>query len=590
MLKLQSIEQGNVIGLNKLNQVKRFKAPMIRLYGFELYSYEIVPSGAEFIDNSGILEFELTNVFYIGIIYDYFQSKHNKDKLKIKIFKEKETPKIINFPTESLKLINNQVISLEKKSFLIGKTVVFNKKDKITALNWNQTGQATDFIRNSEIPKIMGISIEAHELFIVAESNTEKFDTPKASFYKDNKIDLISPEDTWIGKQVKMSFYSNYTKFKLKALPIPLTLETFSAVEFSAESFPSLFDESCLKIFDRLSIKMTALSIHKIYENHNISIPQMNLTVGKVIGWAVSEHIFRFSDRKYFNYILDRFQKYSLNASGFFELDQWLISTNRSFQIFYSQLGQYSKFVQVFGEAIQSVIKKDIEKISGLQELSNLLGVCLQLYDFTETPEKIKISPNSFDFYPRPIFSIGKYFSNYFLLYNPKAMQSDGFVNGTFQSIGIEKKYPFYDIVDQTADKEINGIIGNFLRRMAILNETISAKARGGDLPSNLKLNFEDEAKNIIEYGKKSENKELIDIGHQFYAIDFSKSLFEIFPRMFSCFCGCGQAFGEFRKVFYSCNCAYDIDHNNAYASRNARCSCGMSLLQIMNFSRASNY
>ena len=46
----------------------------------------------------------------------------------------------------------------------------------------------------------------------------------------------------------------------------------------------------------------------------------------------------------------------------------------------------------------------------------------------------------------------------------------------------------------------------------------------------------------------------------------------------------------EFRKVFYSCNCAYDIDHNNAYASRNARCSCGMSLLQIMNFSRASNY
>ena len=190
MLKLQSIEQGNVIGLNKLNQVKRFKAPMIRLYGFELYSYEIVPSGAEFIDNSGILEFELTNVFYIGIIYD------NKDKLKIKIFKEKETPKFINFPTESLKLINNQVISLEKKSFLIGKTVVFNKKDKITALNWNQTGQATDFIRNSEIPKIMGKIIEANELFIVAESNTEKFDTPKASFYKDNKIDLISPEDT----------------------------------------------------------------------------------------------------------------------------------------------------------------------------------------------------------------------------------------------------------------------------------------------------------------------------------------------------------------------------------------------------------
>ena len=268
-----------------------------------------------------------------------------------------------------------------------------------------------------------------------------------------------------------------------------------------------------------------------------------------------------------------------------------MISTNRSFQIFYSQLGQYSKLVQVFGEAIQSVIEKDIEKISGLQELSNLLGVCLQLYDFTETPEKIKISPNSFDFYPRPIFSIGKYFSNYFLLYNPKAMQSDGFVNGTFQSIGkIEKKYPFYDIVDQTADKEINGIIGNFLRRMAILNETISAKARGGDLPSNLKLNFEDEAKNIIEYGKKTENKELIEIGHQFYAIDFSKSLFEIFPRMFSCFCGCGQAFGEFRKVFYSCNCAYDIDHNNAYASRNATCSCGMSLLQIMNFSRANNY
>ena len=189
----------------------------------------------------------------------------------------------------------------------------------------------------------------------------------------------------------------------------------------------------------------------------------------------------------------------------------------------------------------------------------------------------------------KPIFRIGKYYSNFFVIYPHKIMIYDGYIEvvkskskSILKSEITQYNYlmeePYYDYKSNNLNEILNLVFKGIANKLENINNAINLKAKGETIAESHEFNFRKEGEIIREYAQDIIDKTMITSGDLIGSIDLSSSISSIIPPRFLCYC-CFSYFLEKFKIRYPCGCTYYKEHNNK-SMPGWVCRCGANQLR----------
>ena len=535
-------------------------------------------------------QFHQTKDFYLAVVYSVDEITKNSIKhfkFHVKILLNGEFKMI---DSSRCLFINNQAVPCEKLRVLIGEVLVCTKKNYCFRLASDQIDFFHDATQTIPILKAYGTIIGVNEYYLMAKADgcQDEALANVAVFYQINNLDPSYRINDLIGKRVKILKFNCYTIFKFAKDSPHFELTIIPTVDLIPNIFPEYIGNTGAIQNERLRIGNTVIATKSLKSISTkclfLSIPCMNRDLGSVIGLAIIEHMFRYPNDRAFKALIPKiFAKNSRFLSNYSEIALGNITNFTEFNKLI--VGQYAQCICGFGSEIEKSLKADILTISGWQELSTLLGVDLKIIDFT-TDETFNLLPLSNLINPRPIFRLGRYYTNFFLYYSDEIMQYDGYT--LLKSYKIAKvtnmvtplpmQYPFYDFIPKNTSAPLTKIFESLIGKLKEIETTVLNKAQGKSV-SSIEIRFDDVANSIKEYSESIEDKELSKIGQEFSFIDLTSSIYAITPpQRFYCHY-CKRDFEQHLKVKYTCGCEMDKACNNLLVG--GTCPCRRSSVQF---------
>lgn len=313
-----------------------------------------------------------------------------------------------------------------------------------------------------------------------------------------------------------------------------------------------------------------------------VSQPIINKCLGSVIGHGIVEHMIRFKDNYFKDFIKSATTKCSVNHLLIdinLLIDTNLLSDIKNESIpqcvseFNQNIETYSLFIKRIGEGILSLVNHDVETFEGLQELSNLIGCCIIVRNFTEGYKQVKIVPNHYKIKRRPIIHLGKYFNDYFLLYSVDMMTADGYLGQFYKP---KMNFPYYD-EDFREERNllkftIKSIISTAGNIKTYLNQKLSGlEANYGATKFDQAIKLYESYHNLI-YNKVGGGK----IKDLLEKINFDNEVNEMTGKKYFCSCGCVMYLDEASYPKHSCNfCSREYSQNHLQERRQIiYCTC----------------
>ena len=237
-------------------------------------------------------------------------------------------------------------------------------------------------------------------------------------------------------------------------------------------------------------------------ENSNPILPKcfvspraFNGILSKVIGLAVYEQIMRFkSDKNFSKYIVD---KMKISDTSKYYLDNINPTTINNFQDLYRSLQQITQIIQKVGDGFVSKTL-NYENLKFIQDISNSTGFCIHYHDFTEGLTEYKMLPLNCEIDNNPVIKLGRYFDDFFLIYDEDQMKIDGFLGSKqgqkdYKDIEKDNKlvHPFYTRRSVMSSKSIENFIDSITKNLENLIEYCDNKSKGKTLSSQSDFKFD---------------------------------------------------------------------------------------------------
>lgn len=548
---------------------------------FEIRCTNIIPQDANFTivqkEEMLYLNFSVTKTLFIVFIYDVMRGKKDPNSFSIvskQITSQGEIWKKIKM--KSLFFPCGEKFGLECFDKCLGEVLIGVQRRFYFSMSKAELMSTPKPFLESATSKSEGVIIGMNDYHIGAEETKTKciYYMNPAQFCKINKIDIQISQGMLIQKPVKILVFSKYIVFKLTSLVKKLELCTHPSVELQNSIFPDYLKSAPKNQFERIPFERTVLKQSQQCKDYFISMPSMNQSLGCVLGLAISEHLFRFSTDKVFKELIKNLLKNS-SIGEFMEIENSLYRPDKNFRFFNENIcGNFLNCIKSFGNSIQEMLDSDITSVNGWQKVSDLLGVCLKMKDFTNDCF-VNLIPHEFKLNPRPIFRIGRYHTHFFLMYTRRIMIEDGFdmSNKTkvFAKNEIHPKieYPFYDFQPKSANNSFLQILDSFTQKIELFANSVISKAKGESINQNLEFN--DLANMIRELAVETSDTQMRNLSEKIQRIDLLPSLFVVSQNKFQCL-QCKMLYTEIDKVRYNCGCMYCIQDNNFYIGQPCHC------------------
>lgn len=318
------------------------------------------------------------------------------------------------------------------------------------------------------------------------------------------------------------------------------------------------------------------------YQDFVLSEPIMNKNLGSVIGLGIIEHLIRFKKDLHFKNLIEKVFIRSSVISIFTE--NFGILNIKNVSSFNQNIKDHCLSIKRIGESVISLISQDIETFEGLQELSNTIGCCIHLKNFTEGFKEIKIVPIEYQIKRRPIINLGKYFNDYFLLYPKEILDVDGFNSSASKPTF---NFPFYDEDLRGERKSLKSIFNSMLTKFQEIKVYLNKKFSGIKVDS-INYSFEDVAKLYESYLYGKYNcKSVGNFKSKILNLDFGDVIYKVTGKKFFCNCGCNKYYDEANNLKKTCCCLRDYSEQHLLMlGRDALCWCqNMSVKAILTVS-----
>lgn len=586
----KGVEGNEILALNGRSELR---LPIAQYYftlcKMKIMNHEIIPHDIHFLYKYPPDHRELVIVptldIGVGVIYNSIQNPKNLRIHLIALTQNEYERTFEKLDVSKLKYIDNIDFDLVHRKKIIGEYFFIFKDSLFLTISKEDVEKKPDIIEYKFKARISDHN--RFEFRILNESNSIYHSVSIASFYITNNIDHLTDPQFWVNKEVEVTLNNGVYIVKLSELkadpkadpkvPIEYTKEVFRTY-LDTTMFPNLIEHPSSPL-ERTPFKFTQpgrIEGIKRYRQYYVSIECGDRSLQSAIGLGLTEHLLRFpNDSKFFNHIKSTFTTAATYCN---QLENFLESYNRHFRIFYDKFVKENILeIQNFGTNCLNNVDKDLSQISGIQRLSDILGICIDFSDFTDFSNPIKIIPLHDKPMLRPMIKLGKYYDKYFLLYSKKMMEYDGYYesNGTMvidngiQALPFSKL--FYDM------PEISGLglteaILSLKNKIEKINNAIKAKVDNTEvLPDP--LDFSAEVQAIKNYATIIEDKEAIKVSDELLKIDFISTIRSIKPSIFICLC-CQTIFLEKFKVGYPCGCSFFIEHNNTLSKQQSNCGC----------------
>jgi hypothetical protein len=305
-----------------------------------------------------------------------------------------------------------------------------------------------------------------------------------------------------------------------------------------------------------------SLNLKRELVNSYISPEIFNKNLGALIGLAIVEHMFRFqNDEEFYKYCEEIFNKNGI-LQHFRDLQH--PSTFKDITSLHEYFSYFSEKILMIGNAFKPKIF-EIGSLKSIQELSNTTQCCIHYYDFSEGFEEYRLIPVK-DVKNRPIIKLGRYFSQYFLIYSDKDMAIDGFDPNSYSYYPFNKHQKknngFYDNINDFDFNCLDILIESIAVKLKKMSEKIVQKIKGQSYYDSDDFGFDQEIEMFNESMLKQFDIPPLPSIKSLREVNLTQAVYLVMPKKYCC-CHCGLYFIEnvMEKSKFSCNHEYAKKH-----------------------------